>query len=544
VERRIAPILLAVAAVASFALLIAWDSRLTFIADDWELLVVRHGWGASYFLDSFHGNVVLAPALVYKVMRELFGMGSATPYYVVAVATFVASAGLLYVYVRRRVGDWLALCVAALVLFLGAAFEDLFWAFQIGYFGSVAAGLGMLIALDRGDDRGDGIACVLLAVSLAFSSVGIPFAAGAIADLVLGRRPWRRRAYVALLPVGLYALWWIGWGHSGEQHVSAHNLLTTPKFVFQAAGAGITSLLGLATGDGSEPSQPHLIWGELILVAGLGLGGWQLYRGRRISRGLAVALAVGLGFWIAAGANRDIGRLPTSSRYQFPSGVFLLLVAAEMARGLRVPRIALAAAAAVTGLAIAGGISLMHREYDQRWVPYADTLRSSLAALDIAGPAADPAYPVDFSPTNRATAGAYLAATRKYGSPAFSESELAERPQGERAAVDLRIAQVEGLRLHPPAAGQATAACQTLRATSAGETGLTLLHGGFTLANRTSGDVQVSLARFGDGFPVGLGPVAPAVKTALDIPVDRSRRPWTLGLIGDGPVRLCTTAAE
>ncbi len=228
-DSRLAALLaLAVAVAVSGVWLFSLDSQLTFIADDWMLLVKRQGWGASYFLKPFHGNIVVAPALVYKLMREIFGMGSATPYYVAAILSFLSSAVLLFVYLRRRVGAWLALIAAVLVLFLGAAFEDLLFAFQIGYFGSVAAGLGMLIALDREDDHGDRLACLLLVASLAFSSVGLAFAAGALLDLLAGRRPSARRAYFALAPIALYCLWWIGWGHTA-QNQSALTTWLTPR---------------------------------------------------------------------------------------------------------------------------------------------------------------------------------------------------------------------------------------------------------------------------------------------------------------------------
>jgi len=539
--RHKAPILvLAIAVVVSAVLLISIDSHLTFITDDWVLLVKRQGWGAPYFLKPFHGNILVAPALVYKLIREIFGMGSATPYYVVAILTFVTSAVLLFVYLRRRLGDWFALCAAILVLFLGAAFEDLLFAFQIGYFASVAAGLGMLIALDREDDHGDRLACLLLVVSIAFSSVGLAFAAGAVLDLILGRRPRRRRAYVALIPIALYGLWWLGWGHTAQSHLSGHNLVDTPKFVFKAAAAGVTSLLGLATGDGSEQSQPHLIWGKLILIVGLLLLGWQFVRERKISRGLAVALAIGLAFWIAAGVNRNLDRLPTSSRYQYPSAVFLLLIAAEMLRGVKVPRWVVVPAVVVTGFAIAGGISLMHREDSERWVPYANSIRSSLAAVQIAGASADPHFQVVFSPETKASAKAYFLATNNYGSPAFSERELAARSQSERESADFTLAQALGLALHAPS-GERTIACQLMQASDAGYTGVTLLHGGFTLTNRSGGSVEVLLGRFAEGFPVSLGPVEDGLKTALEIPADESPRPWNLGVVGSGPVQLCTT---
>jgi hypothetical protein len=535
--------ILGVAVVAAGEVLIALDSQLTFIADDWLLLVKRHGWSADYFLHPFHGSIVAAPGVVYKLMLATFGMGSATPYYVIAIGCFLASGILLFVYLRRRVGDGLALLGAILVLFLGAAFEDLLFAFQIGYFAAVAAGLGALIALDREDDLGDRIACGLLAVSLAFSSVGIAFVAGAVLDLALGRRPRMRRSYVALLPIALYALWWVGWGHLAHNNISAHNIVTAPRYVFDAASAGVVSLLGLATGDGSEPSQPHLIWGQILIVGGLVLLGIRIAKTRTVPRGLAVALAVGLAFWMACALNHNDSRMPASSRYQYPSAVFLLLIAGEMLRGLRVPRAATAAAAAVTLAAVVGGMSLLHREHDERWVPYADALRSSLAAVEIAGPEADPAFPVFFPPDIEVPARHYLSAVGRYGSPAFSEEALQARPAAERASADVTIAQALGLALVAPDPRQHTIQCQVIQSNAAGYSGVTLLHGGFTLSNRSPAEVEVMLSRFADELSVVLGPLGPGAIASLQIPEDESSRPWNLGLRGAGPVRLCTTTA-
>lgn len=541
--RRAAVLCLAIALVASAGLLLALDSHLTFIADDWELLVKRQGWSAGALLDPYHENIVLAPAVLYKLLLAVFGMGSALPFYAVSIFLFAASGALLFVYLRRRVGDWLALLGAVLLLFCGAAFEDLLWAFQMGYFGSALAGLGMLLALDREDERGDRLAAALLAVSLAFSSLGLIFVVGALADLTFSSRLRARRAYVALAPLGLYALWWAGWGHTAQTHLSLHNLEHLLGFVIDAAAAGIVSLLGLATGDGSEPSQPHLIWGKLLLVPLVALIALRVYRAGRLPRGLAIALALGLAFWVLAGLNRDDLRFPASSRYQYPSALFLLLIAAEALRGLRVPRPAVVGAAVVTGLALWGGISLMHREYRERWRPVSDYLRSTLAAVDIAAPHADPGFRISFAPTPSASAHTYLAVVGEYGSPAWSEAELTARPEAERAGADLTMAQALDLALGPPHRGRRILACQTLQASAAGDTGLTLLHGGFTLENRATGPVDVMLSRFATELSVALGPLEAGDKAALTIPVDESSRPWDLGLKGAGPVRLCTTTS-
>jgi hypothetical protein len=539
--QRVAFVGLGVAVIAAAVWLLSLDSHLTFIADDWELLVKRHGWGTDYFFDPYHENIVVGPAIVYKLLLVVFGMGSALPYFVVSIGLFLASAVLLFIFLRRRVGDWPALVAAVLILFLGAAFEDLLWAFQIGYFGSMVAGLGMLLALDREDDRSDAIACALLAVSLAFSSLGLTFVVGAAVAIATGRGSRARRAYVALLPFALYGLWWVGWGHTAESNFSADNVAKLPEFVYNAAAAGIVSLLGLATGDGSEPNQPHLIWGQLLLVPLIAGVGWRVYRERAVPRGLAIAFALAVFFWVSAALVQNADRLPTSSRYQYGSAIFLLLIAAETLRGIRIPRLAVGVAALVAAFSLSGGIPLAEREYEERWRPAGESLRSTLAAVDIAGGSSEPGYRIAFAPSPVATADRYLDAKASYGTPAYSPSELEQRPAAEKESADLTLAQALGLALSEPAPGDRTIACEALQASAEGGTGITLLQGGFTLANEASGDVEVMLSRFAEGFPVSLGPLPPGVKTALRIPLDGSDRPWALGLRGEGPVRLCTT---
>lgn len=536
------PVLLLGAAVALSAfLLLRLDSQLTFIADDWELLVVRQGWSPDVFLQPFNENIVVGPALVFKLLQSVFGIGSALPFYVVSIALFLTSAVLLWPYLRVRVGDWLALIAACSVLFLGAAFEDLLWAFQIGYFGSVAAGLGMLLAFDREDERGDAVACGLLVASLAFSSLGLVFVAGAVVDVAMGRRPRGHRLYIVMLPLLLFAIWWAGWGREAEGHLSGENLTSLPGWVFDSAAAGIVSLLGLATDDGTAPDQPHLIWGQILVPVVAAAVGLRVYRDRGLARGLAVALVLALGFWVLAGLNRSPERFPTSSRYQFPSAVFLLLVGAEALRGLRLPRAVAPVAAAVVLAASIGGISLMDKEHEARWEPAADSIRSSLAAVDIAGGAADPAFPVSIPPSIEFSTGTYLEATAEHGSPAFDEDELAARPEPERAAADLTLAQATGLALVPSPPGEPVG-CKEATASEAGGTGLSFPPGLYSIANTGTTSFEVMLGRFSEGNSVNLGPLEPEVETSLSIPEDAAERPWRLGLVGSGSARVCGIA--
>ena len=137
-------------------------------------------------------HLSLVPVLVFKALFSTVGIDSYVPYRVAGLALHCGVVVLLFVYARRRVGDVLALAAAATVLFLGTAWPDVLWPFQIGFLGSLAAGIGALLALDREDRRGDITAAVLLAVALASSSLGIPLLF-AFALEVLGR-PDRARA--------------------------------------------------------------------------------------------------------------------------------------------------------------------------------------------------------------------------------------------------------------------------------------------------------------------------------------------------------------
>lgn len=534
---------LAVAMLACAGLLIALNTQLTFIADEWELLVLRQGWSPGVFLEPFNEHVILGPALVYKTLLAVFGMGSPLPYQLVAIASHLAVCLLLFIWLRRRVGDWAALLGAALILFLGAAFEDLLWAFQLGFFVSIAAGLGALIALDRGDRNGDLIATVLLIVSISFTSVGMIYLLGAAICVLMGdRRLIWRRVYVAGLPLALYALWWLGWGHHADSQIALSNLAGAPAYVLDAAAAGAASLFGLATGDGSEPDQPQLLWGTLILVGLAALIGWRIRRDRRISPGLLVTVAMAVSFWLLLALGTNENRPPASSRYQYPAAIFLLLVLAETLRGLRRPRGEMVVASCLTLVVVASGVELMRSEHEDRWVPFSESIRYSLGAVEIAGRGADPDFLVRYSGITQAPVRLHLDTVEKYGSPADSETDILARPESERAAVDLTLAEALGLRLAPPDPDAEPRGCRPISPAATHESPQPIGPGATQLANRGEVDINVYLRRFASGPSVDLGPVGPGVRTMLRIPRDESARPWTLSLASETPhtpVRLC-----
>ena len=140
---------------------------------------------------------------MYRVLAELFGIGSYLPWRLTALAIHLGCCALVYVLARRRLGPWWALVPLALVL-VTRGWETVLWPFQMGQMLSILCGLGALVALDRRDWRGDLAASLLLVLALASSSFGPPLVLAVAVELVLSR--WRA-LWVLVAPAAAY-LWW------------------------------------------------------------------------------------------------------------------------------------------------------------------------------------------------------------------------------------------------------------------------------------------------------------------------------------------------
>jgi hypothetical protein len=555
--RGAAPVWLLLAGMAASAgLLLAWGSQLTFLLDDWEFLLYRPGFTADSILAPHGEHISLAPVLIYKGLLETAGMSSSLPYLAVSVALFLTTALMLFLYLRRRVDPWLALLAAGIVLFLGPAFDDLIWDFQMSFNGSLAFGLAALLMLDRGDRRGDLAACGLLTAGITFSSLELPFLVAAAVDVWV--RPERlRRVYVFAVPALLYAIWWAGWGHDAETAISLDNAASTPQFVFDAASAALASLFGLVE-FGQGPGPGGLDWGRPLLVVALCLAAWRISRIGRPSRGIWIAVALALTFWVLAGLNAKTGRGPAESRYLLPGAIFLLLIAAELLRGLRVPNPAIAAAYFLGAFVIAGNAVLL-RDAKTAYRNTSDLITADLGALEIARDRI--VSPVRLNQANADTvyvgvdSKTYLAAADTYGSPADTPAEIAAAPEPARVAADKVLAQALGVsvvpaRRPPLAAGpppavagppgadvSATGSCAVVRAPGAL---LRLPLGGATVQAPPGAGVAMALRRFATGsYPISAAPLRPGRVGVVGIPADRASQPWTVALRSRGTVTVC-----
>jgi hypothetical protein len=532
--RQRAPILLlSVALAASAALLLSYTAHLTFLGDSWELLARRSGWSPGTFLEPFNEHPVVIPALIFKILQATFGMDSAMPFHVVAIALFLLCAVLVFVYMRSRVGDWLALCGAVLLLFMGAAYEDLLWEFQMCFFGSIAGGLGAFLALDRESRKGDILASVLLVAATAFSTLGIPFVVASAVKVALGPSARARRAFVPLVPLAFYATWWLFSGQPSGNQIGLSDIPDFPGYVFDAAAAGIASLLGRQPIGESE--HPPTLAQLLTIVLGIACILW-FGRGRKMSLGLIVALVLTFSFWGLLALDR--GPLRFSSRFQYPSAVFLLLIASEALRGYRLPRVAAFVVAVITAAAVAGGISLLDQGYSTRWKPTSDRIKATLAAVDVAGTDAQPTYEIALPPSISVSVGRYRRALRASGTPAYSESQLLGSAEADQRIADEIFIGSTGMRLVPDQPGRhSTCRIVAPRSSARPETSLPP-SGRFQVMNLTDDDVVVMSGRFAPDASAILGSLPPGASRSVDFAAGRSIRNWRIGTDG-GAIRLC-----
>src|SRR5437763_1730093 len=204
-------------------------------------MIHRHGLHPCNFLRQQNGHLMAVPLVVYKALFATFGAASYAPFRFVAIALYLLCAGLFFALTRERVGDAFALLASVVLLFLGTAWEQSLSAIGLILWISLAAGLGMLLALQARSRRRDVVACLLLGVSLASFSYGLAFAVAAAVKIVL-EGAWRRRAWVVLVPLALYGLWLLAYGRSGA---SLSNIAGAPVFVANSLGAALESRTGL-----------------------------------------------------------------------------------------------------------------------------------------------------------------------------------------------------------------------------------------------------------------------------------------------------------
>jgi hypothetical protein len=522
--------------------------------DEWDFLLQRRGDHLSTFLEPHNEHLSLVPIAIYKLLLAVAGMDDYGPYRLTLVGLHLLCVLLLFVYAQRRVGGWPALAAAALILFLGPAWQVILWPFELAWIISLAAGLGALLLLDRGDRLGEVGASVLLLVSLASSGVGIAVAAGVLVEVLWRPDRWRR-LWIAAAPLLVYGIWYVGYSDS---HVSRNTLPDVPGFVADAAAATVASLAGLS-GPVIPESANGLAWGRPLAVVAVVALVWRLSRIGGVSARVAMLLAGGVGFWTLTAVGRAGFAFapPSSPRYVYVGALFVVLIAVELLRGVSLGRTAaglLAAALAVVLVANVGALRDASRYLRERSAIRA----ANLGAMEIGRDSVDPG----FITAPYITARAYLAAAAVDGSPALSPAEISVAPEEARASADdvlvriHRVALVPGDRSsangpRPAVEGSVSGTVRSMRSCVALEPSayrpavlrpgldLAVPPGGLVLSAR-GGPAELSLRRFAAAFPSApLGTLTPGGTAILRIPRDRASEPWHVHISPTAGVTAC-----
>jgi hypothetical protein len=525
---------LALICAASALTLVLLGTRLTFFGDDWAFLLQRPGFSTQVLLDDHNGHLSVLSVLIFKLLVAVFGLDAQLPFRLVLSLAVSAVGVVTYALVSERMGRVAGLVAAALLMFLGPAWEDLLWSFQIGFVGSLAAGLGALLALERDTPRRNAAACGLLIVSIGLSDVGIALIVAAAVAVALRRRPGQ--AWIPLAPLSLFVLWFAGHGTSAASDLSASNLLDVPRYVLDSAAAGVASLTGFGPGGWfgtTTVSSRSLL--ALVLLGGIV---WFVRGGRPTARVL-VFLAGALAFWCLAGANFTPGREPAASRYQLVNATFLVLIAAELVGPLRLGRVGTAVALGLALVVLGSNLAALGSGYTLMR-EHADNARAALGALDLARATAPPdlrlVEAVARDPYLRSvTAGRYYAERDGHGSPAWSPEAIAAAPAGARAVADSVLLAAYRPRLEPAPAPASGVGC---RALTARETRLP--RGGATVTNPGAAAATLGLRRFSAASAsTRLGELPGSAAVRIELPTDAAAAPWHLIATGARGLQLC-----
>jgi hypothetical protein len=535
-RERLPLALLALAMVLSVWLGLSLNSVMTFYADEWDPLLSRSGWGLDQIFAPFNGHPTMIPMAIYKTVQEVFGMDSARPIQAIHAVLLLLMNGALFLYLKRRVGDWAALIGTVMVLFLGAAFEILLYSFAMNFTGAIAVGIGALVALDRDDRKGDIAASFLLLVGVFFSMVIVPFIVAVAAEWALNPRDRRGRIFVPGVSLGVLVVWWLIWGqNSDESTVVVSNFLLLPDTAFDAIGSGFTSLFGLATGYGNEPNQPNLIWGKVMAIVAVAIAWWRIKVIGSPPRGFLVVAAGLLTYLLLLGMSLSDQRQPTFSRFQLPLVIFILMIASTLLEGIRIGAAWLVAGTVVAALSINAGIGLMRERVEERWEPAGLYVRTWLTGTELAGADALPARELQLRMPVMVGVGDYLDASERYGSPALNRSEISALEPAELTWVDGGFinASGAGLDADPPASKPST--CRPAAAAP-----IELKPGRYRVENETKGEVTVLVARLGPTPGTNTGAVLPGSAAGLNLPAGELAEPWQVSFEpGAGRIRLC-----
>lgn len=318
-------------ALVSAAVLVWLGLGLTFFSDEWAFIESTFSSDLATWLAPHNEHWTTLARLLYRAILETAGLRSYLPYLAVLVALHVLVATLVNVLVRRSSGPWPALGVGTVILLFGSGFENLYWAFQITFVGSMATGLLAMLVFDsrpltnRRIVTGSG----LLLASLATSAIGPVLLLAVAVELLLDRT--RRHALRGLvLPVAVYAAWFVAVGRIWVVAREGVFRLGGPEDVPPVVAGGLAAAAGALTGVGTGLGAVVIVIAALVAA-----GDWIRRRRVRLAPRAAGCLAAATALYgLIAISRAFVGpEVIDYTRYTYISGTLLAVgLAAQIGR--------------------------------------------------------------------------------------------------------------------------------------------------------------------------------------------------------------------
>jgi len=302
-----------VLSLAAASLVVLWEmSRLWFYLDEWDFLAnrgVHLGDHGLFYPHNEHWSTI--PILIWRGLFNVVGVRYYWLYAVPLIIALLCVAHMVWrLMLRHGVDPWVATILVGSLLVLGAGWQDLLFAFQIGFVGSLAFGMLAIEATER--DRGWwsalwGICAVMC------SGIGVPMVAACGGVALVRRRP--KVAVVSVVPPAVVFLaWWLTIGHVG-----------TSDLHFTAGGLASYVWTGLTTTLARLFDLPRFVGAVLAVVLAAAALWW-----RNVPAVLA-AMAVVLFAFVGAGRVSAFGAgEAAASRYSYLALALMLPLAGRL----------------------------------------------------------------------------------------------------------------------------------------------------------------------------------------------------------------------
>ena len=254
-RRRAAPPGYLLAHLASLAaggaFLLKLDHWTWFWFDDWDFVSDRglvHSRLGLWAPHNDHWSTL--PILAYRALLTMFGMGSYLPFLILLTVLHLALAHVLWrMSLRVGASPLVATALVTVFAFFGAGAQNMVWAFQIGFVGSVLFGWLWLWVTDHdgGFGRRDVAGWALGLAALMCSGIGVPMLM-TVAVAVALRRGLRAAALAVSAPVAAFAIWYVLYGRLAERAapIDKSTVLAVGSYTFAGIENAFSSTVGFA----------------------------------------------------------------------------------------------------------------------------------------------------------------------------------------------------------------------------------------------------------------------------------------------------------